>query len=181
MALVNKAELADLIRCSLPTLGKLIKKYPDLPVERRGRNGEQWQFDPDAVIAFLEAKRNEAAEQASARADLLDQFRLPIDDQAPAEDRSLSPTQQLAAVKTRMLLAKEAREAGMLVPVSDVRMALTSAVSGLAQAHDGFTNRIGRRHNLPRAVMDEIAKDLSETRTAFVRALGPFTPADARA
>lgn len=181
MAVVNKAELAELIQCSLPTVTALMKRYPDFPIVQEGRNGLPWQFDPAVVIAFLEAKRAEEALAVSAHADLLDQYRLPIDAAAPPEERSLSPQQQLAAVRARILLAKEAREAGHLVPVTEVRQALTPAVTGLAQAHDGFLDRVGRRHNLPRPVVDEMKKDLADMRTTFVRALGPFTPADARA
>lgn len=58
--------------------------------------------------------------------------------------------------------------------MTDVRVALTSAVSGLSQSLDAFPARIGRRHNLPASVVEEIAKELDSLRLSFVRGLGPY-------
>lgn len=181
MPLVNKAELAKIVGVSLPTMSSIIARYPDMPIERQGRSGEAWQFDADSVVDFLRTKRAEEAEEVASRTDLLSELRLPFDEEPSPEAAGLTPAQQLAAVKTRMLLAKEAREAGHLVPVTDVRMALNSAVSGLSQSLDAFPARIGRRHNLPAAVVDEIAKDLDGLRVAFVRGLGTYHRPDAAA
>nr|WP_314074862.1 terminase small subunit [uncultured Roseococcus sp.] len=179
MPQVTKAELAKIIGVSLPTMTSIIARYPDMPVERQGRSGEAWQFDADAVVEFLRVKRAEEAEEEASRADLLSEMRLPFDEEPSPNTAGLTPTQQLAAVRTRMLLAKEAREAGHLVPVTEVRMALSSAVSGLSRSLDTFPTRIGRRHNLPASVVEEIAKDLEGLRIAFVRGLGPYSKPDA--
>ncbi|MBS7810525.1 hypothetical protein [Roseococcus pinisoli] len=173
--------MAKLLGVSLPTMSSIIAKYPDMPIERQGRSGESWQFDADAVIEFLRDTRAQEAEEAASRTDLLSELRLPFDEDPSLEAAGLTPAQQLAAVKTRMLLAKEAREAGHLVPVTDVRMALNAAVASLSQSLDGFPARIGRNHNLPAPVVDEIGKELDKLRTSFVRALGSYHQPNAAA
>jgi phage terminase Nu1 subunit (DNA packaging protein) len=77
---VNKVELARIIGCSKPTLVALLHRHGEaFPVLKRGRRGEDWAFDPDAVLAFLaqvdERGRRAAAERQAA---LVRQASLPL-------------------------------------------------------------------------------------------------------
>ena len=68
---VNKKELARALGCALPTLDKLIDRYPDFPIERRGHEGVGYEFDPVKVDAFLTDQREAEAAAAADRMDLL--------------------------------------------------------------------------------------------------------------
>src|SRR5690348_9520844 len=127
--IVNKRELARrVLECSLPTLNELIERYPDFPVERRGSNGVEWEVDADRVIEFLRSKREIEARASEERNTLFAQFKLPIDDVAPEGAGELSPSQRASLARARLAERKLALEAGMLVPVTDVRQALQVAL-----------------------------------------------------
>ena len=76
-AIVNKRELARIIKCSVKTIDSIIDRYPDLPILRRGNTGTEWAFDPEAVTTFLEVKKAEAAAADRARSKLIDQMTMP--------------------------------------------------------------------------------------------------------
>lgn len=179
MPLVNKRELAALLECSLPTLAALIERYPDFPVVRRGSNGVEWQFDPEAVVAFLERKREEEAAEEAKRHELLAQFRLPIDREPAPSAGGLSPQQELAAVRAMQLRQAMAREARLLVPTTDVRMELAGALAALGRFLQNLPGQLARRHNLPEAVVRDMRASIAEQQEVFVRQLREFGPAAA--
>lgn len=180
--LVNKRELAKILKCSLPTVSALVDRYADFPVERRGSNGVEWQFAADTVIAFLTTKREE--EQAAAvaqhreRAALLDQFRLPIDDLAPAGDATLTPQARLAVARAKSIEDKMARESGLLVPTTEVRASLTAAIAQLNQFLAALPGTIGRRYNLPDPVIRDMRRSIEQQQRQFLAALGVLAPPD---
>lgn len=180
--LVNKRELAKILRCSLPTVGALLDRYPDFPVERRGSNGVEWQFDPAAVTTFLQRRREDetaaAAEQHRERAALLDQFRLPIDDLAPPADATLTPQQRLATARARALEDKMAREAGLLVPTSQVRATLSTTLAQLNQFLAALPGTLGRQYNLPDPVVRDMRRRIEAQQRQLVAQLGALAPPD---
>lgn len=128
--LFNKAELAQALGCSLPTLDKLLRRHAErFPVVRQGRNGVEWQFDPEAVIAFLQAEDDARARAGQAKDELMQQVMLP--GIAKPEDAGLKPADLLTMAKVRAMEREERIQAGFLVQTADVRAALTTAFTKL--------------------------------------------------
>jgi phage terminase Nu1 subunit (DNA packaging protein) len=166
---VNKRELAKILECSLPTLDKLIDRYADLPIEARGSNGVEWQFDPAKVVAFLKAKDAEEAHAADERRSLFEQFKLPIDEVAAAgEDAGLSPAQRAQMALARSREHELALKVGMVVPRSDSRQAFDQVIRGLGRFLDTLPTTLQRFHNLPDAVVRSIRAQIDEQRRLFV-------------
>lgn len=173
LALANKRELARVLDCSLPTVTELLDRYPDFPVERRGTNGLEWQFDVAKVQAFLSEKREAEQRDDEARRDLFRQFSLPFagyDNGAPG-GAPLSASAMLAMARTRQVDTKLAREAGLLVPTSEVRQNITPALTRFMRLVDAMPRSIGSRFNLPDAVTTAMRSYLDEERRALVAEL----------
>lgn len=173
--LANKRELARILRCSLPTLAKLIDDNPDFPVVGRGSNGVEWQFDAERVIEFIREKRDEARDQAQQsleeKAAYFGQFSLPIDDVVPEEAKGLSPTQRASVAKARLIERKLAVETGMLVPVAELRQILQGAFMKLGRSLDGLPVLLARQHGLPEEVARAMRSSIDDFRRTFVNEL----------
>ncbi|MDD2794375.1 MAG: terminase small subunit [Acidocella sp.] len=168
MVEVNLDQLSQQLQCSLPTARKLIQDYPDLPVIERGGMGKQWRFDAGAVIAFLQAKRDEELALAAQRNEALAQLTLPISrrDETGAE---VSLDDKLKAVKLRAAEREELKESRFLVPTHEVRDALEKAFRRYGQMQNSALDRVCKAHNLPEAVKRVLEREFAEARTAFVR------------
>lgn len=158
MVTVNLEEMASTLRVSLPTLRALIKRHDDFPVVAEGRNGVPWQLDPEAVIAFVQRKRDEDAARKAERDDLLAQFSLPVDDMLPAEERGVSAGERLKIAQAMLKEDEVAKQRGFLVLTSDMRMRLTDAWTPLNQFLQALPSQLGRRHNLPDAVVRDMRR-----------------------
>ena len=159
---VNKEELTRALGCSPSTLDRLIERYPDFPIERRGHEGVGYEFDPEKVDAFL-TKQREAEEIAAAdRTDLLSG--LDLTSVGGDEPTGLTPNQELAAVRARIARLELAKKEGFLVDVSAVRMKLTPPMQALARFLDGLPDRMGRRFYLPVGVIDAMRAEMEEER-----------------
>lgn len=173
-SLVNKRELARILDISLPTLGEMIERHGDsFPVERRGSNGIEWQFDPEAVVAFVRAQREQDAAEAEKRAELLSQFGLPLDQAAPADQAGQKPTDILTAWRARKIHHEMAKEAGELVWKATIRQQVTNEVLALRQFLTSAPASIMRRHGIPdaviRTVSDAMLEQLAEFRRKMAR------------
>jgi phage terminase Nu1 subunit (DNA packaging protein) len=175
--LVNKKELAALLGCALPTIAAWVDRYPDFPVQERGTNGRQWLFDPSEVRGFLLAKREAEQTEADERNERLKQFALPGLDQSD-ETGTIKATDLLAMARVRALQRQEQREAGLLVPTSDVRMALTSAFTRLNRALSAMLGQLARKHGWGEVQLRDARTMLHEMQRVFVRDAGSFAPAD---
>ncbi len=89
MTTVNLRDMAHVLGVSLPTMRDLLRRHSDLPVIHRGATGSPWEFDPQAVVAFLVEKRADAERQRHVRAELVGQMRLEL--QRPADAGGLLP------------------------------------------------------------------------------------------
>jgi phage terminase Nu1 subunit (DNA packaging protein) len=168
LPLVNKAELADVLGVSLPTISALIRRYPDLPIVRRGTNGEAWQFDPLAVRTFIAAQKAEEARSEAARSELLAQFSLPIDDITPDSDKRLAPEQRAKLAEARLKEHRLARESGLLVPTTEVRQALTTAFARLNKDFTAFLRGLAREHSWPEPILRRHEAELADAQRRFV-------------
>ncbi|KAA0571085.1 terminase small subunit [Azospirillum sp. Sh1] len=169
--LVNKKELAKRLRCSLPTLDRVIERYPDFPIAQPGSNGRQYLFDAAVVVAYIREQQEREKAEAARRDTLLDQLVLPLvaaDDQPDAPDGRLSPTQRLQLARAHREERKLASDAGLLTPTPRVQAALAETLGGLARFLDGLPQTLGRRYNLPEVVVTAMKRDLDEQRRQLV-------------
>ncbi|MGX9966078.1 hypothetical protein ACVFYP_22320 [Roseomonas sp. F4] len=153
---VNLEQMADALRVSRPTMRELLKRYPDLPVVERGRNGVPWQFNKSEVIAFIVAKRAEEAAAGAAKDEYLAQISLPLEGVIAPEDRALSAGDRLKNAQAMLKEDQVARERGFLVLKTEMRAALNEIWSPLNQALQAMPGTLARRHNLP----DQVARDM---------------------
>lgn len=175
--LANKGELAKLLRVSLPTLNSLIDRYPDFPIETRGSNGIEWEFDAPRVIEFIREKKTAEANAAAERRDLFAQFELP-ELEPEADGGPLSASQRLAMAKALQLERKMAREEGLLMPVSELRPALTSAIVRLGKSLETLPGQLARQLNLPDEVARAMRRSIDDFRRNAVRDLQEFLVRD---
>ena len=176
--LVNKRELATILGCSLPTLSAWITRYDDFPVQERGTNGKQWLFDAAGVREFLRGKRDEEQTEAEERAERLKQFALPGLDQPEEAAGAVKATDLLAMARVRALQRQEQREAGLLVPTSDVRVVLTTAITRLNRALNAMLGMLARKHGWGEVQLRDARTILHDTQRAFVRDAGQFASAE---
>ncbi|HVE20642.1 MAG TPA: helix-turn-helix domain-containing protein [Acidocella sp.] len=161
-------ELAQMLRCSLPTAQRLVEQYPDLPVLERGGLGKSWRFDGEAVIEFLQAKRAEEEAKDAERNEALAQLTLPIGRKSEA-GAPISLDDEIKAAKLRQLQRDELREMRFLVQTAEVRTALEQALRRFGQMQASAVTRVCRAHNLPEAVQRALEREFMDVRSAFVR------------
>lgn len=168
--LVNKKELAKRLGCSLPTLDRIIERYPDFPIAQPGSNGRQYLFDAAVVVAYIREQQEREKAEAARRDTLLDQLVLPLaaTDEPDAPDGRLSPTQRLQLARAHREERRLASDAGLLTPTPRVQAALAETLGGLARFLDGLPQTLGRRYNLPEVVVTAMKRDLDEQRRQLV-------------
>ena len=169
---VNKAELAHLLRVSLPTLTRWILKYgPDFPVVERGTNGRDYVFDPGTVIEFLRARQEEQARSLEEKDQQLTQLRLSIDIPGVEAPPRGSAKDELDAWRLRRIQREEAVAARALVPAAAVRDAFRTAFTRLSRDSQAFVRQLGREQQWPDPYIRAIEKRLAEQQRASVAAL----------
>ena len=177
---INLEQMAEALHISRPTMRELLKRYPDMPVVRRGSNGVPWQFDKAAVIDFVQAKRAEEAAAGAARDEYLAQIMLPMEGIVSAEEEGLSPGDRLKAAQAMIKEDQLARERGFLVAKTDMRAALTEIWADLGRALQSMPTAIGRKHNLPDAVTRDMRNYVigqqREIHRRLTALLGAFAP-----
>lgn len=187
--LVNKAELADILGCSLPTLNDWIRKDPDFPVEARGSNGVEWQFDADRVIEYRRQQREAEEAEALRRREAMEQYRLPLlgaDLGGSSGSGAFTPQQELALVRKRQLELEMAKEAAFLLQTVDVRQNLSIAITHLNRSLQSLPGQVGRQFGLPEATVRAMRSFVDTYQRNLVRELRdlmqePETEADAAA
>lgn len=175
----NKAELAERLKCSLPTLDAWLRGDPDFPVKQRGSNGVAWQFVLTDVIAYLRRQDEEAQRAIDERKSLFEQFRLPLDEIASPEAEGLTPQQRAALALARQREHDLALAAGQVVMASDMREAYRRVFRAFGRFFDGMPAQLGRMHNLPDPVVRSIRAQVDEQRRNLVRDLGDELRAEA--
>lgn len=167
-ATVNRDEMARLLRVSPPTLTKMLKDYPDLPVASGGSRGVPYEFDAEAVIAWRREKVEQAKQAATERDELIAQFEFLAEPDEPSA-LAQTPAQRVQIAKAIELERKLARDAGQLVDTASIRQALQIALTVLGKRLDNMPAQIGRKYNLPEPVQREMRREIDEMRSATVR------------
>lgn len=166
-AVVNKAELAGILRTSLPTLDKMLRRHGEaFPVHRRGSNGRSYEFDPAAVVAFLAELEEARVAAGHAKDELMQQYTLP--DIVPPTEPSLTPRDRLQLAKLRQLEREEQLQSGFLVERSAVRASLFTAFTSLRRDMGAAIRQELRRANIPEAVIRSVEGRIAKAQRDFV-------------
>ncbi|MBU6246455.1 MAG: terminase small subunit, partial [Xanthomonadaceae bacterium] len=168
---VKKKELAKLLGISRQTLDQWVERWSDFPVLERGRNGREWQFDPDAVIAFLRAKREEERERKEARDELLAQLVLPLGGDEEAPTVGLSIGDQLKAAQLSRLHREEAEKLGRLVDRGEVEAVLSEVLPEMQRASREAMRRACQDMRFPEEHVLRIDAAIVEAQRRVVREL----------
>ena len=185
---VNKAEMAHILRVSLPTLTRWLLKYgPEFPVLERGTNGKDYAFDAAEVLEFLRTKQEEQSSSREERDQQLEQLRLDLElpEMAPAP-RGVSPKEELEIWRLRRLQREEAVAAGALVSASTVRDRVGATLARLSRDAHAFLRQLGQEQHWPDSYTRAVLGRFADHQRATVRDLEttlagtPQDQADAR-
>lgn len=169
MVIVNKVQLAAALGISMPTLSTWILRHgAGFPVIERGGRSGGWRFDLDAVMAFLDARRTEAAEAREGNRTLLDA--LPVPDLAPsprAPDGS-AIREQLDAWKLRRIEREEAERTGALIPADAFKRRASAAFAQLARDMHAMIRQVARAEGWPDPKLREVEARLNDMQRRVV-------------
>lgn len=183
---VNKAELAQILGCSLPTVAVYMNRYGDeFPVLERGGRGRDWWFDHERVVAFLDDKRATEAEADAERQASLRQIALPLGHNGgPALDTApppIRPSDMLALMKVRRMQREEAYACGRLVEAAKVSTKLEELLSSWNRELHQAVHQFGRQRGLDDDLVSDLDKTLADCQrrvVAYMRTLGTAEPND---
>jgi phage terminase Nu1 subunit (DNA packaging protein) len=165
---VNKKELARLLDVSLPTLDKMIEDHADFPVEQRGTNGCEWQFDPARVKAWSDAQKAKADADYQARMQALGRLDF---EGATRKGGATDAHAQLALTRAERERRKLMQEAGLLIDVASLRATQAPVVQDLVVFLDGLADQIGRRFALAPGTIEDMRAMIEHGRNKFLEGM----------
>ena len=172
---VNKAELAQILGCSLPTISAYMVRFGDaFPVLERGGKGRDWWFESESVVEFLESRRAAEAEADTERQAALRQLSLPMGHNGgpPIEaGQQLRPAELLMMAKLRKMQRDEAYECGRLLEVTKVVPAVEDMHRELNRDLHRMVRAFGREHGFGDDLMAALDAALSSCQRDSVRRL----------
>jgi phage terminase Nu1 subunit (DNA packaging protein) len=169
---VNAGELSRLLKVSRSTLGKWITDFgDDFPAIERGGQGREWLFESADVVAFLETRKAEEEAKRTARDEQLAQLILPVPASAREgrDDGVVSLDARLKAERLNALRIENARRAGDLVPVAEIKEVLFSQIRAFGREQDAMMRTLAREHGLPGPVAAVMEQTGQKLRHDFVR------------
>lgn len=183
---VNKAELAQVLGCSLPTVSVYMNRYgDDFPVLERGGRGRDWWFDHEQVVTFLEGKWAIEAETDAERQASLRQIALPLGHnggpELDAAQPPIRPADMLALMKVRRMQREEAYACGRLVEAAKVSTKLEELLSCWNRELHQAVRQFGRQRGLDDDLVSDLDKTLADCQrrvVTYMRALGAAEPSD---
>ncbi len=176
-ARVNRAALCRLLRKSETWLDRRLVEDAAFPVVERGGRGVQWQFDPEAVVAYLAEQQAEderrTAEAWAGASGIHDerQRHLPT---------LLTPQARLAEVRAQLAEQDLAERTGRMVDAEEMQQVLGSAFAALGSAIDSTLDQLARRHGWSEAVRFDAGEAFDAARRAFVAAVTQAPEANTR-
>jgi phage terminase Nu1 subunit (DNA packaging protein) len=163
---LNLKEMAGVLSVSVPTLAALVRRSPGFPVLQHGSKDRPWKFDPEAVIAFIQAKDQAAEAIIRERSQkLAEVLARPANEPRPR----MSLDDELKVMKIRALEREEAKETRLLVPAGKVMQALEWVLTIWKSTADDRIHRTVAAHNLPDAVAVDFMRYLDESSSSFMR------------
>ncbi len=169
---VNKAELAQILGVSLPTIAAYLVRYGDMfPILERGSRGRDYWFDHEAVVDFLQGRRAADAEADSDRQAAIRQFALPFGHNGgPPLQPEIPhrPADLLALMKVRKLHREEAYACGLLVKAADVGASIAELLRELNRHQHQMVRQFGRQEGLSDDQTARLDTALSTCQRKFV-------------
>lgn len=170
----GKAELAALLKWSRTRLDRRLDQDPQFPVKKRGTRAGGWEFDPAAVLAYLEGAPAGAkpAKAGSAPADEKPAKALPyqgVPDAPGISHRGESTASQrlknAQAARVEDSLRKDRRE---LIEAEEMRIVLGTMLARLGKGLDSLSDMITKRLGLPEESSDVMRSMVDELRQNMV-------------
>jgi phage terminase Nu1 subunit (DNA packaging protein) len=178
--LINKRDLARKLGVSIPTVSAILDRYPDFPVEVRGRVGLEWQFNAADVQAFLAGKRAEEAATAGATRDaFLAQASSRLEKADPGTATCGSAQERLAHARALAAEDKLARERSQLVRVEDLRIKLGPVFARIGEWMQALPADCAAHYNLSDAVVCDMRALINDELRQIYASLKDFLPTDA--
>jgi len=163
---LSLADLAVHLDVSRETLRLWIRKWPDFPILERGTHGQRYQFDPDAVAAFVRTRRQ------PPRAGSLDlsggadgTVAQSLRDQLDVEKLELLRRQVERLTRLEVAARRD------LVPVAAVLEGLAAALQQFGKAMRASVAASCRDLNMPEAVARAFERNLDAVLREFVGTL----------
>jgi hypothetical protein len=174
---VSLAEFASILGVSEPTVRKRLGDAAEGVVLSRGKNGEAYQIDARAGVAWWQTLAADAEAERQARIAKVQSLQLELlgDDTALGshELEGLTPAEQAAQLDAELKAIRLGRERGELVRAADVEAALGAFMLKLHEQYSGLTDRLRRRAEIPEevaATLDRLVqRDLNDLADAAAR------------
>ena len=147
--LLNAGEMCRALGKSRPWLDTRLVDDPDFPVVSRGSRGQQWQFDRDVVVDYV--NRTEESRQGLLRG-------------------VLTPQGRLAEAKANMAEMEIAERMGRLIDAEELELALGAIFAALGSTFSSLCDQVVRRHGLSEAAKIDLGEMFDAARREFVTA-----------
>lgn len=162
---------------SEPTLRKLIREHPDFPATP-GTNGQAYEIDVAAGIAWLKAREARRIEAERAHAEKVRQLGLELLGEGAAADVSqagLSAEERRKLLEEEFYAIKVAEKRRELIRKADVEAAIADVLATDAQRRSDFMARLAKRVALTRDQIAAAEELLEHDRRQFAAALKGVT------
>lgn len=151
-------EMAEALGVSVPTLRRLLRRYPDFPVVSRGSNGVAFRFDREAVLAFVRAKRAEEEASRAQRDALLGRIALPPEITGEGEEAAPSADDRLKHARAMLAETELAASRGVAVPVRVLHSQMAEILGDIMRFVMALPREMERRHQLPAPVVNDMQR-----------------------
>jgi phage terminase Nu1 subunit (DNA packaging protein) len=173
-AVVNRAQLAEALAVSEPTIDRYRKD--GMPVLVEGTNGQAYQFQLSECWAWLKGKDDERRAQDERARHSIRQLRLEVVGGTVGDsEMGLTPKERQAIYDVELSYNKLARERGDLVPLAEVTELLDHVLSTIRSTLTGLPDRLsrdaaltGRQAEQAVVVTDDVIAELHRTLGAYV-------------
>lgn len=154
---------------SEPTLRKLIEANPDFPLISRGKNGQGYEIELAAAIAWHQGYRAREEEAARERSAEIRQQALDLlgHDAIAQPQVGLTPAERKALIEEEFAATRLARQRGELVKRNEIEIAVAGFVSRVAERMETLPQRLLRRAQLPRETVVALEEILRADRAAI--------------
>lgn len=165
-AVLNRAQLADALGLTEPTIDKMRKD--GMPVLQEGSNGQAYQFQLSACFAWKRARETEKQETDARIADTIRQMRMELlGGDAGSSEMALSPKQRKELYEVDHAYNRLAEQRGELVPRAEVVALLNRIFEAVRATVNGMPDRLsrdagltGRQAEQAVAVADDLLTEL---------------------
>lgn len=164
---VGKKQLCGELGWSRMKLDRRLLDDGAFPVKTRGTQAGGWEFDLDAVRAYLQPDAIEPEDEPELAAP-----------PPAAHTGEATARQRRDAAQAQLLEDKIRRSRGELVPVADIRLALSEGVARMSVSLNKMAETLVRRLNLPESAKAVIQQEIDDARRHLVVAMKTLKTGD---